>query len=212
MKFPRELFLATTCVLSFGLVACGGGAKVGAKSPGSEGLEAPPGSPTGPAQAATSPTGQQYAVADTPTVVAPEAPKRPPMSAAAMQAYQAGLQAFQAGDMAGAKAQFGRAAEADSNAYQAQFSLGVVQERLGSKSAALAAYRAAFGIVKDYEPAIAGYALLLAHTGDASEAEDFLNRQRAILPSSAAVLAALAEVKSIQKNSAAAQQLAQEAL
>ena len=208
MKFRLEL-LAAAGLLSLGVAACGSGAKVDAKTAGAE---APSAAATGPAQVATTPTGQQYAVADTPTVAAPSAPKRPPMSAAAMQSYQAGLQAFQAGDLAGAKAQFGRAAEADPQAYQAQFSLGVVQERLGSKSAALAAYRAAFGIVKDYEPAIAGYALLLAHTGDASEAENFLNRQRAILPNSAAVLAALAEVKSLQKDSGSAQQLAQEAL
>jgi tetratricopeptide (TPR) repeat protein len=134
------------------------------------------------------------------------------MNAAAADAYRAGLQAFQAGDLQGAKTQFSKAAETDPKAFQAQYSLGVVQERLGQKSAALSAYRAAVGIVKDYEPAIAAYALLLARTGDVSEAEDFLNRERGILPESAAVLAALAEVKSIQKDSGTAQQLAQDAL
>jgi Tfp pilus assembly protein PilF len=199
-------------VIALSAVACGGGAKVQANTPagGAPGGEALP--PPSVGQVVATPTGQQYAVADAPPVNAPAASKRPPMNAAAQQAYQAGLQAFQAGDMQGAKAQFQRAADADPNAYQAQFSIGVVQERLGSKSAALAAYRNAFGIVKDYEPAIAAYGLLLARTGDASEAEDFLNRQRATLPDSAAVLAAMAEVKSIEKDSASAQQLAQEAL
>jgi tetratricopeptide (TPR) repeat protein len=167
------------CVALSATIACGGGAssQMEAKTP--EGASAA----TGPAAAqplATNQAGQQYATADAPP--APDAAKRPAMNAAAQQAYQAGLQAFQAGDLQGAKTQFQRASDADSNAYQAQFSLGVVNERLGSKSAALAAYRAATGIVKDYEPAIAAYALLLAHTGDVSEAEDYLNRQRAILP------------------------------
>ncbi|HVU05350.1 MAG TPA: tetratricopeptide repeat protein [Polyangiaceae bacterium] len=201
--------------LGLALVACGGGAKVDAKTPtGAPAPGSPEAAASGPAtsQVATTASGQQYAASDAPTAAAPEAPKRPPMNAAAMQAYQAGLQAFQAGDLAGAKAQFSRAAEADANAYQAQFSLGVVQERLGNKTQALASYRQAFGIVKDYEPAIAAYSMLLARTGDASEAEDFLNRERAMLPDSAAVLASLAEVKSIQKDSGAAQQLAQEAL
>jgi len=202
----------TMFALSMAVVACGGGGQVHASTPA--GAAVPPGmpAPAPAAQVATTSTGQQYAAVEAPPVQAPEAPKRPAMSAAAQQAYQAGLQAFQAGDLQGAKTQFSRAAEADPNAYQAQYSLAVVQERLGSKSAALAAYRASFGIVKDYEPAIAGYALLLARTGDASEAEDFLNRERTIIPDSAAVLTALAEVKSIQKDSSSAQDLAQSAL
>jgi tetratricopeptide (TPR) repeat protein len=214
--FARASFLSPTvlaraslvaCALS--AVACGGGAKTEAQTPASVAGDAPPPSTGAPA---TGPGGAQFAQGDAPSVNAPEAANRPKMNAAAQQAYQAGLSAFQAGDLLGAKTQFSRAADADASAYQAQYSLGVVQERLGSKSAALAAYRASYGIVKDYEPAITAYALLLARTGDVSEAEDFLNRQRAILPASAAVLAAMAEVKSIAKDSAAAQQLAQEAL
>lgn len=197
-------------LISAALVGCGGGAQVGAKTPGAEG--APAGAPApGAGAAAVSPTGQQYAMSDLPTTGKPDS-NRPQMNAAAADAYRAGLQAFQAGDLQGAKTQFGRAADADPKAFQAQYSLGVVQERLGQKSAALSAYRAAVGIVKDYEPAIAAYALLLARTGDVSEAEDFLNRERGVLPDSAAVLAALAEVKSIQKDSGTAQQLAQDAL
>jgi tetratricopeptide (TPR) repeat protein len=203
----RGLSLCALCIAAVVTTACGGASsQAEAKTP--ESVAAMP----GPAPVATNQAGQQYATGEAPSPNAPEQANRPKMNAAAQQAYQAGLQAFQAGDLQGAKTQFTRAADADSNAYQAQFSLGVVQERLGSKSAALAAYRASYGIVKDYEPAISAYALLLARTGDVSEAEDFLNRQRAILPASAAVLAALAEVKSIEKDSASAQQLAQEAL
>jgi tetratricopeptide (TPR) repeat protein len=134
------------------------------------------------------------------------------MSAAAATPYQAGLQAFQVGDLAGARAQFQRAAQADSRAFQAHYSLGVVEERLGRNAAALAAYRAALGAMQNYEPALTAYAMLLAQTGKVSEAETFLNERRARLPDSAGVLAALAEVKSIQGNSGAAQELAQQAL
>ncbi|HEX4477045.1 MAG TPA: tetratricopeptide repeat protein [Polyangiaceae bacterium] len=186
--------------------ACGGGAETEPKTAAA--AAAPPPSAPPPTAMATTGSGQQYAAADTSAAGA----NRPQMNASAQQAYDAGLQAFQAGDLAGAKAQFARAADADANAYQAQYSLGVVQERLGQKSAALTAYKAAISGVKDFDPAIAAYALLLARTGDVSEAEDFLNRERATLPNSAAVLASLAEVKSIEKDSASAQSLAQEAL
>jgi tetratricopeptide (TPR) repeat protein len=207
-RHTMERTLLGIGLLSVALVGCGGGAQVGAKTPGAEGPGAA--SPVAGAPVAA-PGGQQYAMSDLPSTGKPDA-NRPQMNAAAADAYRAGLQAFQAGDLQGAKTQFGKAAEADPKAFQAQYSLGVVHERLGQKSAALSAYRAAVGIVKDYEPAIAAYALLLARTGDVSEAEDFLNRERGILPESAAVLAALAEVKSIQKDSGTAQSLAQEAL
>jgi tetratricopeptide (TPR) repeat protein len=201
--------------LALSVVACGGGAQSHAASPAEAAGPASSG-PTAPPPAtqsvATTASGQQYATVDAPPVDAPAASKRPAMNSAAAQSYQAGLQAFQTGDMQGAKTQFSRAADADPNAYQAQYSLGVVQERLGSKSAALAAYRASYGVVHDYEPAIAAYALLMARTGDTSGAEDFLNRERATLPTSAAVLASLAEVKSLEKDSSSAQSLAQDAL
>ncbi len=193
-------------------VACGGGAQTEPQTPASPAPQAAPNEATSAAPAATTSNVEQAAPASVQPVEAPSTPKGPVMNAAGTQAYQAGVQAFQAGDLQGAKAQFSRASEADPNAYQADYSEGVVQERLGSKSAALSAYRAAYGVVKGYEPAISAYALLLAKTGDTSEAEDFLNRERAMLPDSATVLAALAEVKSIEKDSADAQQLAQEAL
>lgn len=134
------------------------------------------------------------------------------MNAAAAGPYQAGLQAFQAGDLQGARSQFARAAQSDANAYQAHYSMGVIEERLGRASAAASEYRAALSIVHNYEPAIYALGVLQAVTGNATEAESFLNRYRSSMPQSAAVLAALAEVKSIEHDSQAAQQLAQEAL
>ena len=67
-------------------------------------------------------------------------------------------------------------------------------------------------IVPDYEPAIFAYAVLLARTKKADEALEYLNGRQAAMPRSAAVSAALGEVKSIQGDSGAAQRYAQEAL
>lgn len=191
-------------------VACGGGAAegAGAKTP----VAAAP-APANNGAPGTTAGGQQFAVSDAPTSGdAATAAQRPGMNASAQQAYQAGMQAFQAGDLQGAKNQFVAATQADSKAYQAYYSLGVVRERLNETSGALTAYRQATTIVADYEPAIVAYGVLLARTGKPDEANDFLNARQAQMPKSAAVTAAMAEVKSIQGDSGAAQRLAQEAL
>ncbi len=187
-------------------VACGGGAAAskGAATPGQEGNTAPP------ATSAESPAGGQFGIPDAPTSSEPS--NRPKMNAAASAAYAAGMDAFKKGDLTGAKNQFTQATQADPKAYQAFYSLGVVRERTSETSGALSAYRQATTIVADYEPAIVAYAVLLAHTGKPDDATDFLNQRQAQMPKSAAVSAALAEVKSIQGNSGEAQRLAQEAL
>lgn len=210
-NFSGSLAWGTTCLSALSLcVACGGGASeaVGPKTPAQlQAAEQP-----GVAVAAT-PTGQQVAVSDAPTSLgASSAPARPTLSGSALSAYQAGMQAFQAGDLQGAKAQFVASTQADSKAYQAYYSLGVVRERLNETSGALQAYRQATTVLPDYEPAIVAYAVLLARTGKADEASEFLNLRQAQLPKSAAVTAAMAEVKSIQGDSGASQRLAQEAL
>jgi Flp pilus assembly protein TadD len=133
------------------------------------------------------------------------------MGEAASAAYKQGLSAYGNGDLAAAKTAFQQALSADSKAYQAHYSLGVVLERLGD-SGALEEYRQAYTIKPDYEPAIVAYALYLAKKGNLTEAESFLSSKRGQLPNSAAVTATLAEIKSIQRDTASAQQLAQEAL
>ncbi len=186
-------------------VACGGGAAAGkgAASPADQ-----------PAAAngvpAATPSGQQFGIADAPT--SGDASNRPKMSASAQSAYNAGMEAFKVGDLAGAKNQFTQATQADPKAYQAFYSLGVVRERLGETSGALTSYRQATTVVPDYEPAIVAYAVLLARTGKPDDAIDFLNQRQAQMTKSAAVTAALAEVKSIQGKSGEAQRLAQDAL
>ena len=183
--------------------ACGGAKPPDAQSPSSD---APP-----PVPAGTEPTdGKVTGMSDRPT--GEGSTPRPAMNASAAQAYAAGQQAFGAGDIAGARTQFQRATQSDSKAYQAYYSLGVVQERLNEVSNALSSYRQATVIVPDYEPAIFAYAVLLARSGKPDQAIEYLNGRLAAMPKSAAVSAALGEVKSIQGDSRAAQQFAQEAL
>ncbi len=188
-------------------VACGGEAAVGkgAASPAEQSAPAA-GAPSAAA------AGQQFAIPDSPTSRDTQASDRPKLSASAQSAYNAGMDAFKAGDLAGAKNQFTQATQADPKAYQAFYSLGVVRERLGETAGALSAYRQATTVVPDYEPAIVAYAVLLARTGKPDDAIDFLNQRQAQMSKSAAVTAALAEVKSIQGNSGEAQRLAQAAL
>src|SRR5687768_16840379 len=138
--------------------------------------------------------------------------ERPRMNAAAAAAYEAGTQAFKAGDLPGARTQFTKATEADPKACQAFYSLGVVLERQGQSANAATAYRKATLIVPDYEPAIYAYAVALARENRGDEALEYLNGRAASMPKSAAIPAAMAEVKSIQGDSGQAQKLAQEAL
>ncbi len=194
-------------VVSASVAACGGETPA-SRMPQGTTVQTPP---TGGPGVAANPQGQQFAMTDQPTSGA-SASNRPKMNASALQAYNAGLAAFQSGDLQGAKAQFSTATQADGNAYQAFYSLGVVEQRLAENGSALTAFRKAVSVVSDYEPAIAAYALLLASTGKTSEADSYLSDYQGKMPKSAAVTAALAEVKSIEGNSADAQRLAQEAL
>lgn len=204
LKFGSVLVIS----LSLGSVACGGKDKA-AKYPGGAGKidQSAHGGPG----AVFTPQGQQFAVTDAPSS-GESASSRPKMNASAGQAYAAGMDAFKAGDLAAAREQFTKATEADSQAYQAFYSLGVVKERLNESSGAASAYKSAISVVGDYEPAIYALGVLLARDGKGSEAESFLNGKASKMPKSAAVPAALAEVKSIQGDSNEAQQFAKEAL
>jgi Tfp pilus assembly protein PilF len=136
---------------------------------------------------------------------------RPKMNDAAASAYQKGVEAFVAGDLATAKKLFTEATNADSKAYQAYYSLGVVLERLKDDGAA-SAYRQSYTVLPTYEAGIVAYGLLKAKNNQLSEADSFLSQKKGELPKSAAVAAGLAEVKSLEKDSPDAQKLAQEAL
>lgn len=141
---------------------------------------------------------------------APEAPLPGSMNAAALAVYNQGIAAFANGDLGAAKLFFKQATDADPKAHQAFYSLAVVEERL-KESGAASDYQQALSLVPDYEPAIIGYAMLQAGK-NLSEADRFLTEKRGQMPKSAAIAAALAEVKSLQRDTGSAQRLAQEAL
>jgi Tfp pilus assembly protein PilF len=131
---------------------------------------------------------------------------------AARPAYQRGWAAWASGDLAAAATAFQEAASADPRSGAPDYSLGVVKDRLGDAAGAQQAYRAAFTAKPDYEVAIAAYAESLAGSGHAGEADTFLTDKHGKYPKSARITAALADVKSIEKDSGSAQQLAQDAL
>ncbi|MBW2526904.1 MAG: tetratricopeptide repeat protein [Deltaproteobacteria bacterium] len=170
------------------------------KTPEQPSLGYPGVSPTAP-----SPGGPQVGVIDTPPAGAAE------MNAAARGYYQQGMAAFANGQLTQAEALFKQATAADPKAYQAFYSLGVVEERLG-RSGAASSYRKAFTVVPKYERALVAYGLLLARQGKTSEADAFLSEKRGRMQKSAPIAAALAEVKSLAKDTSAAQRIAQEAL
>lgn len=205
-RHPVTLLACLLAALSpFALASCG------------EEATPPPKAPTRPLgpPGATPPVQAPYGMTDSPSSARPydqpAHPAHPAMNARAAALYQSGLQAFANGDLAGARALFGQATQADPRAHQAFYSLGVVQERLRDPGAG-ASYRQAFTLVPDYEPAIIAYAMLLARKDQLGEAERLLNEKRGQMPKSAAVAATLAEIKSLQKDTGSAQRLAQEAL
>lgn len=138
--------------------------------------------------------------------------ERPPMNPAAAQAYTSGMSAFAAGDIAGAETQFRSALASDPKAHQAHYALGATLERKGRVEDAREAYEESLRLVPDFEPPIVAVTSLLLRESRAGQAETFLNRLLSKVPHSAAAMAALAEVKSVQKDSPAAQRLAQQAL
>jgi Tfp pilus assembly protein PilF len=133
------------------------------------------------------------------------------MNAAALAHYQQGMSKWAAGDLKGAEESFKQATTADDNAFQAFYSLGAVQERLDSPAAGNS-YKKAFTIEPRYDRAVVAYGLLQAKKGNLSEADTFLTQQRSKMPKSAPITAALAEVKSLQRDTTGAQDLASEAL
>lgn len=134
------------------------------------------------------------------------------MNPAATEAYSAGDDAFRAGDLASAKAHFGSASVADPNSPVVWFALGTTHQRLAENEQAADAYRRALDVDPSFAPAIEAFTRLYLSSGRLADVEALLNRLRAQNPNSAGVLGALAELRSLQSDSAAAQQLAQQAL
>ncbi len=134
------------------------------------------------------------------------------LTGSAKSAYDRGWQAWLAGDLAGAKKGFQEAMSLDSKSPAPPYSLGVVQERLGDLAGAQQSYRTAFSNNPDHELSMCAYALSLANSGHAGEADTFLSDKRAKKPNNPRLTTCLAEVKSIAKDHGTAQQMAQDAL
>ncbi len=138
--------------------------------------------------------------------------KRPSMNERALAAYRVGQQRWREGALDAAARAFADAVAADASAYQASHALGSVRERLGDRMGAMSAYADAIRVVRDFEPAITAYALLLSRPGSVAEAEEYLNQHLARLERSPGLLTTLAELKSLGGDSGAAQRLARDAL
>lgn len=171
--------------------------------------DAPPDEPS----ASTEPT--PAAASATPAPAAPAPPSgavAPVMSPQASAAFDAGLASFQRADLAAALRSFTAATQADPKAYRAHHALGTVHERLGSVDAALSSYERSYAVFPGFEIGIVDHARLLAESGRLADAERLVTQRRSSSPKSAALVAVLAEIKSLMKDSATAQQLAQDAL
>jgi len=178
--------LPAGAALALVVPACGGGETKPAESP--QASTSADGGPTGPSSPGDD------------------------VSGGAKGDYDKGYKAWMAGDLKGAKQGFSDAAKDDSKAAAPHYALGAVYERMGDASSAQQEYRTAFSNKPDYEPAIGAYALSLANSGHAGEADTFLTDKHQKMPNSALVTTYLAEVKSLENDSGSCQQLAQQAL
>lgn len=134
------------------------------------------------------------------------------LTGAARSKYEEGWRAWLQGDLQTAKKKFQETQSLDSKSPSPPYSLGVVLERLGDVAGAQQAYRNAFSNNPDHEISMCAYALSLAAAGHPGEADTFLADKRAKKKESARLTACSAEMKSIAKDHATAQQLAQDAL
>lgn len=134
------------------------------------------------------------------------------LTGAARSAYEKGWAAWLAGDLPGAKKGFTEAMGLDPKSPSPPYSLGIVDERLGDLAGAQQSYRAAFTANPNHELSICAYALSLASSGHAGEADTFLKDKLAKNDKSPRLHACAGEVKSLAGDHGTAQQLAQKAL
>ena len=199
----RTLIAASLVLVALGpvaVVACGGDDSKNPKYPG-KGDGGDEGGETAEAD-------------DAGTTTAGGGNDQPPatVSGSAKGDYDDGYKAWMTGDLQTAKGKFRDATKDDPKESAAYYALGCVLERLGDNSGAQTAYRQAFTAKSSDEQAMGAYALNLAHTGHQTEADSFLTDKHQRAPSSARLETYLAEVKSLEKDSSSAQQLAQDAL
>ena len=194
-------FVALAVALApFVVIACGGDDSKNPKYPSKD------------AGAASTSTEVTTGEGDAAAVVGVSDDSAGQVSGAGKGAYDDGFKAWMSGDLATAKQKFREATTDDPKNAAAYYSLGCVLERLGDNAGAQNAYRQAFSAKSDDEIAMGAYALNLAHTGHQSDADSFLTQKFQSRPKSARLETYLAEVKSLEKDSADAQRMAQDAL
>lgn len=204
-SFRSSFAVAIVAASSFAFAACGGSS---------------PKKGTTPAATKTATASNDTSTGNTPATdtVSAEAPTPPPpgdtshLTGSAREAYDRGVAAYNAGDLAGAQTAFEQSISAEPKAYEAHYALGLTLEREGKNGEALTHYREAYTLNSNYEAAITAYGYLLYKQGSKTEAESFLSDQRAKNPKSVGIMTALAEIKSLQGDSAACQKLASDAL
>jgi len=157
------------------------------------------------------------------TSVGSDAPPPPPPAAAegselsgdALMQYNAGRAAYEAGDLSGASTAFQKAASSAPKNATVQYALGLTFERMGKQTDALEAYRKANAFNPEWASPAAAYAYLQYNTGSKNDAEAKLQDWTAKVKdpkNSYGFKVALGEIKSLQGDSAAAQQLAGDVL
>ncbi len=97
-------------------------------------------------------------------------PERKVMNSAAAQSFQRGLSAMSEFQDEQAAQDFRQALDADPNAYQAAYHLGLLADRAGNSDRALEHYHQALRIQPDYEKAAAGILTVYARRGNIQEA------------------------------------------
>ena len=101
-------------------------------------------------------------------------PKRKPMKKAAVASFKHGLAAAAAGNLSAAKTSLEKASQADPKSYEVMLALGVVADRAGQPSQALAYYRKSLSLQPDYERAADAVVKLYLLKGDARAAVSFI--------------------------------------
>ena len=121
-------------------------------------------------------------------------PERRPMSSSAESAFRDGVRSAAAGKASEAKRDFERAVGKDSRAYPAHYNLGVLADRAGDESKAIAFYSQALAAQPDYAAALRGIATIELRRGNKSAALSTVAQVAKAYPTNLNVQALHAEV------------------
>lgn len=197
MKKSSLLLVVAASALGFAFGACGG------EEPQPKHPTSGKGTSTAPEPTATG--------AETSAPPSPSGPSET-VTGDAKGDYDKGFAAWQSGDLAAARDAFRKATSDDPKNPSPHYALGCVLERLGDSAGAQQEFRAAFNAKPDHEASICAYAFNVASSGRIGDGDQFMTDRVAKNQNSPGLKTCLAELKSRAKDSAGAQQLAQDAL